>query len=110
MADRKYAAIQFTSSDFAAIKAMQETLNGKLGLKLSLAQTVIYCLEQLGKNDQTDTYAEAQANRTAYEEAVNYYKYKSENNDAPEIDGQLILRSVFAENQDLTIRGSVHDN
>ena len=60
MQDRKYAAIQFTIKDFEFIKSIQTRLNDELGLKLSLAQTVMYCAERVGRlqaiQDKLDQY------------------------------------------------------
>jgi hypothetical protein len=100
MSDKKYAAIQFTVSDFTLIKSIQEKLNDKLGLKLSLAQTVVYCVEQLNKSDAVNIYTEAQLSQAAYEQAASYYKTRANIGDEDELDDQLILRSVYKENQD----------
>ena len=63
MQDRKYAAIQFTIKDFDFIKSIQVRLNKELGLKLSLAQTVMYCAERVGRlqtiKDRLEQYEEA---------------------------------------------------
>lgn len=99
MQDRKYAAIQFTASDFALIKTTQDDLNRQLGLKMSLAKTVIYCVEQLRKEAQLENYAAAQLNKSAYEQAMNYQKYKDEYGE-PDTLRQIMLRSSYEESQD----------
>jgi len=84
MDDKKYASIQFTIKDFNYIKTIQGELEKEIGVKLSLAQTVMYCVDKLGKlqsiKKQLNQYEAAEANQKALKEATEYYDYKKTHN------------------------------
>lgn len=49
MQSQKYSTIQFTKDDLARIKEAQHELESELGIKLSMAQTVIYGIDKVKK-------------------------------------------------------------
>jgi len=72
-----YSTVQFTSEDISKIKLAQNYLAQKLGLRLSLAQTVIYAINKVEMNAHIEKMAaqfEAmKANLQAATEAQAYY-------------------------------------